>query len=611
MRAFRRCSSILITKVSDFLARVRRRADAQTLNVNYVIEQEDGKSLKEPLLVVYKDNTSNSEVSFSSDEDKGSDESRVSTDGAGFSINSVARSDTKESTQKRQQEDLRGTKEGSHVDTVPNNIDASNLPRRTLDEKLKEMKDQVIRAKAYLNFSPANSSSHFVKELKLRIRDVQRAMSQSTKDSRVSRRYTIFCSSSHSIYMKLKLLQNQKSFPQLGEIILICDTDSQHSLKMKAMDSTLLKASRIYPDCSAMVKKLRAMTYNAEEQVRTHQTQESFLKELGGRTIPKGLHCLSMRLTAEYYALEPQEREFPNKYKRRDPDFYHFAVFSDNILACSVVVNSTVSTAREPGRIVFHIVTDPLNFPSISMWFLSNPPGKATVHVESTDSYQWLYTKYNVTTKKEASVDPRYTSELNHLRFYLPDLFPNLNKIILLDHDVVVRKDLTRLWSMKMRGRVNGAVQTCDEGELSFRSMDMFINFTDPVLANKFDSKTCTWAFGMNLFNLQQWRRRCLTQVYHKYLQLGKDRPLWRAGSLPIGWITFYGHTVPLNKKWHLLGLGYDSNVRKEDIEQAAVIHYDGNLKPWLDIGVEKYKFYWQKHVKYEHPFLQSCNIHE
>lgn len=91
---------------------------------------------------MYKDNTSNSEVSFSFDEDKRSDESRVSADGAGLSVNngwscsrvlfsrlnvdfliefwmtfdsalvatSAARSDTKDGTQKRQQEDLQGTK---------------------------------------------------------------------------------------------------------------------------------------------------------------------------------------------------------------------------------------------------------------------------------------------------------------------------------------------------------------------------------------------------------------------------------------------------------------------------------------------------------------------
>ncbi|KAH6756532.1 los glycosyltransferase 5 [Perilla frutescens var. hirtella] len=52
-----------------------------------------------------------------------------------------------------------------------------------------------------------------------------------------------------------------------------------------------------------------------------------------------------MRLTAEYFALKHEDRELPNKHKLQDPHLYHFAVFSDNVLACAVVVNSTISTA--------------------------------------------------------------------------------------------------------------------------------------------------------------------------------------------------------------------------------------------------------------------------
>lgn len=114
---------------------------------------------------------------------------------------------------------------------------------------------------------------------------------------------------------------------------------------MKSMKATLLKASRVYPDCSAMDKKLRTMTSNAEEQVRTQKSQAAFLVRIAGRTTPKALHCLSMRLTAEYFALKPEERELPNQQKFNNPDLYHYAVFSDNVLACAVVVDSTISSA--------------------------------------------------------------------------------------------------------------------------------------------------------------------------------------------------------------------------------------------------------------------------
>lgn len=175
---------------------------------------------------------------------------------------------------------------------------------------------------------------------------------------------------------------------------------------------------------------------------------------------------------------------------------------------------------QEPEKIVFHIVTDSLNLPAVSMWFLMNPPGKATIQVQSIVDFEGLSTKYNSALKQQNSRDSRFTSALNHLRFYLPEVFPMLNKIVLFDHDVVVQKDLAGLWSLDMNGKVNGAVETCHGGQTPFRRMDMFINFSDPFVNKRFDVKACTWAFGMNLFDLQEWRRQNLTAVYNKYLQL-------------------------------------------------------------------------------------------
>lgn len=115
---------------------------------------------------------------------------------------------------------------------------------------------------------------------------------------------------------------------------------------MKHMDGTLSKADRAYPHCHLMASKLRALNYNTEEQVRAQQAQVSHLVNLAARTTTKGMHCLSMRLTAEYYALRPEDRVFPNENKINDPELYHYAVFSDNVLACAVVVNSTVSNSK-------------------------------------------------------------------------------------------------------------------------------------------------------------------------------------------------------------------------------------------------------------------------
>ncbi|KAL8138979.1 hypothetical protein V2J09_004980 [Rumex salicifolius] len=455
------------------------------------------------------------------------------------------------------------------------NHDSQIQKRRAMDERVKEIKDQLIRAKAYLSFAIPAGNTHLIKELRVRIKEVDRALGDAKRDSDLSR--------------------NAYS-------------------RMRHMEATLLKASRVYPDCSSMVKKLRAMAQSAEEQVHAQRNQTAFLTLLAGRTTPKGLHCLSMRLTAEYFALQPEKREPSNQVNFYNPKLFHYVVFSDNVLACSVVVNSTVSAAKEPEKIVFHIVSDSLNFPAISMWFLLNPAGKATVQVQSIDSFKQLSAKYGPKmvpkVDNEKSIDPRYSTPLNHLRFYLPELFPQLDKILFLDHDVVILKDLSAIWKVDMKGKVNGAVHTCRQGEPSHRRMDMLVNFSDPWVSQTFDAKSCTWAFGMNLFDLREWRKQDLSSKYNNYLHMGYSRPLWKSGSLPLGWVTFYNNTHHLDRKWHVFGLGYETGSRQEDIEQAAVIHYDGIMKPWLDIGMRRYKGYWIKHLDFNHPHLQQCNIH-
>ena len=115
---------------------------------------------------------------------------------------------------------------------------------------------------------------------------------------------------------------------------------------MRHMEASLSKVYRAFPDCSAVGAKLHTMLRQAEEQVRSQRHQATYLVHIAARTAPKGLHCLSMRLTAEYFSLRPEERKLPNENKIHHPDLYHYAVFSDNVLACAAVVNSTISTAK-------------------------------------------------------------------------------------------------------------------------------------------------------------------------------------------------------------------------------------------------------------------------
>lgn len=501
-------------------------------------------------------------------------------------IGSLQQSSSEESSQDTmpKQTPAKVVAENSQSARTDGKIKTTVLP----DMRIRNIKDQLIKAKVYLGLGSIRASSQYLKDLRQRIREVQKVLGDASKDS---------------------------------------DLPKNAHEKVKALEQMLIKGKQMQDDCSIIVKKLRAMLHSAEEQLHAHKKQTVFLTQLAAKTLPKGLHCLPLRLANEYFSLDPVRQQFPNQQNLINPKLYHYALFSDNILATAVVVNSTVLNAKHPSDHVIHIVTDKLNYAPMRMWFLSNPPGKATIEVQNIEEFTWLNDSYNPVLKhlgsqsmidyyfgtNRASSDsnlkyrnPKYLSILNHLRFYLPEMYPKLDKMVFLDDDIVVKKDLAGLWSINMKGKVNGAVETCGE---SFHRYDRYLNFSNPIITKSFDPHACVWAFGMNVFDLAEWRRQNITEIYHSWQKLNEDRSLWKLGTLPPGLVTFWNKTFPLSRSWHVLGLGYNPHVNSRDIEHAAVIHYNGNMKPWLEIGLPKFRSYWSKYLDYDQSFLRECNI--
>ena len=127
------------------------------------------------------------------------------------------------------------------------------------------------------------------------------------------------------------------------------------------------------------------------------------------------------------------------------------------------------------------------------------PPGKASIQVQNIEEFTWLNASYSPVLLGLLSMidyyfrahransdsnlkyrNPKYLSILNHLRFYLPEIFPKLNKVLFLDDDIIVKKDLTALWSLDLKGNVNVAVENCGE---SFHHFDRYLNFSNPLIS--------------------------------------------------------------------------------------------------------------------------------
>ncbi|KAL7103511.1 hypothetical protein ACP275_08G183800 [Erythranthe tilingii] len=416
----------------------------------------------------------------------------------------------------------------------------------------------------------------------------------------------------------------------------------------QTLEDFIAKMKEERPDAKTFAIKLKSMVTFLQQKTRTAKIQEYLYRHVASSSIPKQLHCLTLKLANEYSTNAKARLKLPSANYApalNDNSFFHFVLASDNVLAASVVASSLVHNSLYPENIVLHVITDGKTYAPMHAWFSLHPLKPAVVEVKALTHFDWfakgkvpvleaMEKDQNVRSRfrggsnaivanstenprtiaaKLQALSPKYNSVMNHIRIHLPELFPSLEKVVFLDDDIVVQTDLSPLWEVDLNGKVNGAVETC-RGEDKFvmsKRLKSYLNFSHPLISKNFNPNECAWAYGMNIFDLEAWRRTNISQTYYYWIEenLKSDLSLWQLGTLPPGLIAFHGHVQIIDPFWHMLGLGYQDNTTIEEAQSAGVIHFNGRAKPWLDIAFPQLRPLWTKYLDFSDRFLKSCHI--
>uniref|UniRef100_A0A0E0CZY9 Hexosyltransferase n=1 Tax=Oryza meridionalis TaxID=40149 RepID=A0A0E0CZY9_9ORYZ len=311
----------------------------------------------------------------------------------------------------------------------------------------------------------------------------------------------------------------------LSESIVDADLPSFIKSKIEKMDQTIGRAKACTVDCNNVDRKLRQILHMTEDEAHFHMKQSAYLYNLGVHTMPKSHHCLNMRLTVEYFKSVPLDSDDSAVHKFNVPDHRHYVILSKNVLAASVVINSTVSNSEET------------------------------------------------------------------------------ENVIVLDDDVVVQRDLSFLWNIDMGDKVNGAVKFCGLRMGQLRNL---------LGKATYDPQSCAWMSGVNVIDLEKWREHNVTENYLQLLkkfQHNDDEAPVRAAALPISLLAFEHLIYPLDERLTISGLGYDYAIKEELVRNSVSLHYNGNMKPWLELGIPDYRKYWKRFLTRDERFMDECNV--
>lgn len=194
-----------------------------------------------------------------------------------------------------------------------------------------------------------------------------------------------------------------------------------------------------------------------EERTRSAKIQEFLYRHVASSSIPKQLHCLTLRLANEHSTNANARLQLPSAElvpALVDNSFFHFVLASDNVLAASVVASSLVDNSLHPEKVVLHVITDRKTYAPMQAWFSLHPLTPAIIEVKALHHFDWFAkgkvpvleamekdqkvraqfrggSSAIVANKTETpkviaaklqALSPKYNSLMNHIRINLPEV---------------------------------------------------------------------------------------------------------------------------------------------------------------------------------------------
>ena len=188
------------------------------------------------------------------------------------------------------------------------------------------------------------------------------------------------------------------------------------------------------------------------------------------------------------------------------------------------------------------------------------------------------------------SKDYNYISPETLYRLFIPDIFPQYDKILYLDSDMIVCDNLTDLYETDITKVYVAAIKVSNkflEGEIIFNNKKLYIK--DYIKNNLHIDPATYFNAGVLLLNLNKLRQ---DNIQEKMFQLVTGETIFRFLDQDILNISFYKNSKLIDNQYNFKCRDYTTT------HKVTILHFAGKNKPWnyfkQDEFFEKYWDYFK-----------------
>ncbi len=149
-----------------------------------------------------------------------------------------------------------------------------------------------------------------------------------------------------------------------------------------------------------------------------------------------------------------------------------------------------------------------------------------------------------------------------YFRFKLPSLLKNIDKILYIDCDVIVRTSLKELF----------------KENLNNKALAMVVDAENKKEAKRLNLKKYYNA-GVMLINLDFWRKNNVEETLFNYAKNNSDKILWQDQDIVN--IVLEDRIKNISEKWNFQYFLYEK-IDFKTLSDSSIIHLAGRFKPWL-----------------------------